>query len=70
MTALLLLLVVVLVLVNGFFVAAEFAIVRSRPSRLQQRADKGDKRAARAMRQLENIDEGVATAQVGITLAR
>jgi CBS domain containing-hemolysin-like protein len=69
MTAVLLLLVVVLVLVNGFFVAAEFAIVRSRPSRIQQRADEGDRRAARAMHQLEHVDEYVATCQVGITLA-
>ena len=69
MTAVLLLLVVVLVLVNGFFVAAEFALVRSRPSRIQQRAIEGDKRAARAMNQLERVDEYVATCQVGITLA-
>ena len=69
MTAVLLLLVVVLVLVNGFFVAAEFAIVRSRPSRIQQRANEGDKRAARAQNQLDRVDEYVATCQVGITLA-
>jgi CBS domain containing-hemolysin-like protein len=69
MTAVLLLLVVLLVLVNGFFVAAEFAIVRSRPSRIQQRADEGERRAARATHQLEHVDEYVATCQVGITLA-
>jgi CBS domain containing-hemolysin-like protein len=69
MTAVLLLLVVVLVLVNGFFVAAEFAIVRSRPSRIQQRANEGDRRAARAQNQLDRVDEYVATCQVGITLA-
>ena len=69
MTAALLLLVAILVFVNGFFVAAEFAIVRSRPSRLQQRANEGDRRAARAMNQLDRVDEYVATCQVGITLA-
>ena len=69
MTAALLLLVAVLVLVNGFFVAAEFAIVRSRPSRLQQMANEGDRRAQRALVQLERVDEMVATSQVGITLA-
>src|SRR5687767_7276722 len=69
MTVLLLLLVVVLVFVNGFFVAAEFAIVRSRPSRLQQRGNEGDRRAQRALNQLDHVDEGVATCQVGITLA-
>ncbi|HEY8430730.1 MAG TPA: CNNM domain-containing protein, partial [Sandaracinaceae bacterium] len=69
MTALLLLLVVALVLINGFFVAAEFAVVRSRPSRLQRRADQGNKRAQRALAQVNNVDEYVATSQVGITLA-
>jgi CBS domain containing-hemolysin-like protein len=69
MTALLLLLVVLLVLINGFFVAAEFAIVRSRPSRLQRLADEGNKRARRAIDQINNVDEYVATSQVGITLA-
>jgi CBS domain containing-hemolysin-like protein len=69
MTALLLLLVFVLVFVNGFFVAAEFAIVRSRPSRLQQLGDEGDRRAQRALYQLDHVDEAVATCQVGITLA-
>jgi CBS domain containing-hemolysin-like protein len=69
MTVLLILLVFVLVFVNGFFVAAEFAIVRSRPSRLQQRGNEGDRRAKRALFQLDHVDEGVATCQVGITLA-
>lgn len=69
MTVLLLLAVVVLVLVNGFFVAAEFALVRSRRSRMEQLAGKGNKRAGRALHQMEHIDEYVAACQVGITLA-
>ena len=70
MTELLLLLfVVVLVLVNGFFVAAEFAIVRSRRPRIEQLAEEGDRRAAVALGQIDHVDEYVATAQVGITLA-
>jgi len=68
-TALLLLLVLVLVLVNGFFVAAEFAIVKSRRSRLEQLAKEGDGRAGLALRMMDHVDEYVATAQVGITLA-
>jgi CBS domain containing-hemolysin-like protein len=68
-TALLLLLVVVLVAVNGFFVAAEFAIVRSRATRMQQLVEEGDARAATALRQMEHVDDYVATSQVGITLA-
>ena len=69
MTALLLLLVVVLVLVNGFFVAAEFAIVKSRRSRMEQLAEDGDRRAGLALTLMDHVDEYVATAQVGITLA-
>jgi len=69
MTAILLLLVVVLVAVNGLFVAAEFAIVKSRRSRMEQLAKEGDKRAALALHQMDHVDEYVATAQVGITLA-
>jgi CBS domain containing-hemolysin-like protein len=66
---LLLLAVVVLLFVNGFFVAAEFAIVKSRRSRMEQAAKDGDKRAVVALDQLDRVDEYVATSQVGITLA-
>jgi CBS domain containing-hemolysin-like protein len=69
MTAVLLLLVLLLVLVNGFFVAGEFAIVRSRRSRIEQLAEEGDKRATLALTQMDHVDEYVATSQVGITLA-
>ncbi len=68
-TVLLLVLVFVLVLVNGFFVAAEFAVVRSRPGRLQALADEGDRRAQIALDQIGRMDEFVASSQVGITLA-
>jgi CBS domain containing-hemolysin-like protein len=67
--ALFLLAVVFLVLVNGFFVGAEFAIVRSRRSRMEGLAEGGDRRAEIALRQMDHMDEYVATAQVGITLA-
>jgi CBS domain containing-hemolysin-like protein len=66
---LLLAIVFLLVLVNGYFVAAEFAIVRARPSKLQQLSESGDKRATRALEQIAHVDECVATSQVGITLA-
>lgn len=66
---LLLLLVFVLIAVNGFFVAAEFALVRSRRSRLEQLAGEGNDRARLALAEVEHVDEFVATSQVGITLA-
>jgi CBS domain containing-hemolysin-like protein len=70
MSALLLIaLVFVLVAVNGFFVAAEFAIVRSRRSRIENLAKEGRKSAQTALHQLDHVDEYVATSQVGITLA-
>jgi CBS domain containing-hemolysin-like protein len=66
---LLILLVFVLIAVNGFFVAAEFAIVRSRRSRIEKLADEGRGAARVALNQLDHVDEYVATSQVGITLA-
>jgi CBS domain containing-hemolysin-like protein len=65
----LLALVAVLVLVNGFFVAAEFAIVRARRSRIETMAGEGNRAAQVALRQMDHVDEYVATSQVGITLA-
>jgi len=69
LTLFLLFLVVLLVFVNGFFVAAEFALVRSRASKMEQLAAEGSRGAALAQRQMQHIDEYIAAAQVGITLA-
>jgi len=66
---LLILLVLLLVGVNGFFVSTEFAIVRSRRSRIEGKADQGSRPARLALHQLDHVDEYVATSQVGITLA-
>lgn len=66
---LLILLVLLLVGVNGFFVATEFAIVRSRRGRIESRAETGSRVARLALHQLDHVDEYVATSQVGITLA-
>ena len=69
MSVLLLVFLLLLIVVNGFFVAAEFAIVRSRRSRLEQLREEGDKRATQALNQVDHVDQYVATSQVGITLA-
>jgi CBS domain containing-hemolysin-like protein len=69
MSVLLLVLLLLLIAVNGFFVAAEFAIVRSRRQRLEQMRGDGVRGAALALEQLDHVDEFVATCQVGITLA-
>jgi len=69
MSVLLLVLLLALVAVNGFFVAAEFALVRSRRERLEQLRDEGVTGARMGLDQIERVDEFVATCQVGITLA-
>jgi CBS domain containing-hemolysin-like protein len=66
---LLLLGVAVLVAANGFFVAAEFALVRARQSRVEQMREEGKSGAALALRQIDHIDEYLSACQLGITMA-
>src|SRR5436190_18636960 len=68
MTALLLVLLVVLVALNGLFVAAEIGLVRSRRAKLEVMANEGEKGAARALGQIDQMTEYIAACQVGITL--
>ena len=58
-----------LVLLNGFFVAAEFSLARARITRLEQLADTGRGGAALAQEQVRHIDRYLAACQLGITLA-
>src|ERR687891_1343200 len=67
--ALLLTAVVFFVFMNGFFVASEFALVRSRRSRMEQLAEEGVRGAALAVRQIDRIDEYLSACQLGITMA-
>jgi CBS domain containing-hemolysin-like protein len=67
MTVLLLLAVVVLVLLNGFFVAAEFALVRVRRSRIEEEAEEGRRGAGMVLRQLDDLSKYLAACQLGIT---
>ena len=69
MTALALVALIVLVFLNGMFVAAEFALVRSRRSRFDTLAEEGSRNAKRVVRQLEGIDRYLSTCQIGITMA-
>jgi CBS domain containing-hemolysin-like protein len=69
MTVVLLVLVLLLIVANGFFVAAEFALVRSRHSRMDEYVQQGSRSAKLALKQMDHVDEYVATCQVGITLA-
>jgi CBS domain containing-hemolysin-like protein len=61
--------VLALVLVNGFFVAAEFALVKIRDTQLSPLIDKGHRRARVARRVIGNLDASLSACQLGITLA-
>src|SRR6187551_4087724 len=69
MTAFLLLAVVLLVLANAFCVAAEFSLVRSHRSRLEDRAENGDAGSRRALTLLDDLNQYLSACQFGITLA-
>jgi len=59
---------ILLLLLNGFFVAAEFALLAARRARLEQLAAEGDTRAIRAVRSLHELTTMLAGAQLGITI--
>lgn len=64
-----LLFVFVLVFLNGFFVAAEFSLVKVRQSRLTQLVSEGNRRAVFALRVNKKLDAYLSATQLGITLA-
>ncbi|MDU4959509.1 MAG: hemolysin family protein [Sporomusaceae bacterium] len=59
----------VLVLLNGFFVAAEFAMVKVRSTRIDTLLQEGNTRAKYAKRLVNNLDAYLSACQLGITLA-
>src|SRR5215212_388875 len=61
--------VLALVAMNAFFVAAEFALVGARRTRLEQMAAGGNAAAALSRRMQDDLDRYIAAAQLGITLA-
>jgi CBS domain containing-hemolysin-like protein len=60
---------VLLLLVNAFFVAAEYAFVRVRGTQLQELIEAGSLRARKAMRILASLDSYISAIQLGVTLA-
>jgi CBS domain containing-hemolysin-like protein len=64
-----LLIALLLVLLNGFFVAAEFSIVKVRYSQIQIKAAEGNKMAKQAELIIKNLDAYLSATQLGITLA-
>ena len=61
--------IALLVLLNGFFVAAEFALVKVRGSQLDALKMEGNRRAAIARQVISNLDAYLSACQLGITLA-
>lgn len=64
-----LLLALFLVVLNGFFVAAEFSIVKVRYSQIQLKAAEGNTMAKHAEHLIKHLDEYLSATQLGITLA-
>ena len=64
-----LILVVLFLLMNAFFVIAEFSLVRVRKSQIEILVDEGKKGAKRALEMADNVNEYLSACQLGITLA-
>jgi len=64
-----LLLALVLVALNGFFVASEFAFVKVRATRVDAMVEEGGKAALRVQEAMNNLDDYLAVTQLGITLS-
>src|SRR5947209_20515032 len=58
-----------LVFVNGFFVAAEFALVKVRTSQIDQLVEQGNWAAKLTSRALDHLDAYLSASQLGITVA-
>ena len=69
MDAVLLAVALVIVAINAFFVAAEFAIVRVRVTRIEDLVQRGIRRAVAAREVLRHLDAMISACQLGITLA-
>ena len=69
LTAIYILVVILLVFLNGFFVAAEFALVGVRRSRIESLAEGGNRRARRLLAVLNDLNAYLSASQLGITLA-
>ncbi len=61
--------VILLILANGFFVAAEFSLVAVRPSRVEELIGQGAPNAAALQRALRKLDANLAATQLGITIS-
>ena len=63
------LITILLVLLNGFFVAAEYSFIRVRETQLDELGERGNPAAKRARKMSAQLDSYIAAAQLGVTLA-
>jgi CBS domain containing-hemolysin-like protein len=68
-TLLYLLIALFLVVLNGFFVLAEFALVKVRATRIEELARQGNRRAVAARDMIVHLDQYLSATQLGITVA-
>jgi putative hemolysin len=59
----------ILIVINAFFVAAEFALVALRRTRVQELVNQGNTRAKSLLKSIDDLNDSVAAAQLGITVA-
>lgn len=69
LTGIYIVIIFLLVLANGFFVASEFALVGVRRSRIETLAADGDRKAERLLNLLDNLNAYISATQLGITMA-
>ena len=62
-------LIVFLLFSNGFFVAAEFAMVKVRKTRIEQLVKEGDFNASLALEAIKDLDKFIASVQLGVTIS-
>ncbi len=60
---------ILMVLINGFFVATEFALVKVRPTQIDPYVARGDRRGKIAKSMIDNLDAYLSASQIGITLS-
>ncbi|MCP1123521.1 hypothetical protein CN326_18765 [Bacillus sp. AFS018417] len=60
--------IALLILISGFFVASEFAVVKVRKSRIDQLANEGNRQAILARKVVSNLDVYLSACQLGITI--
>ena len=60
---------VILLLLNGFFAASEIAVISLSEGKVRKQAEEGDKKAAKLLRLIQAPDNFLSTIQIGITLA-